>query len=121
MNRRTASGWRPSFAQKGLGDDREDLSHPSVRNLDTICRLLLLIVLPGRFRPGLYRNDLILVLIVAGLLRFLLPIGTVLSIIAKGKEEVSADAVRRIQFFTFLLSIPMPLVLLVLWVAYTGV
>ena len=83
--------------------------------------LLLLIVLPGRFRPGLYRNDLILVLIVAGLLRFLLPIGTVLSIIAKGKEDVSADAVRRIQFFTFLLSIPMPLVLLVLWLAYTGV
>ena len=62
-----------------------------------------------------------LVLIVAGAIRLLLPIGTVLAVVAKYREKAPADSLWRIQFFTFLLSIPMPLVLLILWVGYTGI
>ena len=83
--------------------------------------LILLLVLPGGFKPGLHRSDLMYILILAGTWRMLLPIGTVLAVIAKTREKVASDDLWRIQVFTFLLSVPMPLVLLMLWVAYAGI
>ena len=83
--------------------------------------LILLLFLPGGFVPGLHRSDVMLVLITAGAIRLLVPIGTVLAILAKVREKAPSDSLWRIQFFTFLLSIPMPLVLLILWVGYSGI
>ena len=83
--------------------------------------LALLLILPGGFAASLHRSDAMLVLIVAGAIRLLLPIGTVLAVVAKYRGKASSDSLWRIQFFTFLLSIPMLLVLLLLWVGYTGI
>ncbi|MBR6669000.1 MAG: hypothetical protein IKL25_11695 [Clostridia bacterium] len=83
--------------------------------------LILLMLLPGGFMPGLHRSELMYILIQAGAWRLVLPIGTVLAVIAKVRKEIVSGDLWRIQIITFLLSIPMPLVLLILWVGYSGI
>ena len=83
--------------------------------------LILFMVLPGGFMPGLHRSELMYILIQAGAWRLVTPIGTVLAVIAKVRKEIVSGDLWRIQIITFLLSIPMPLVLLILWVAYRGI
>ena len=83
--------------------------------------LILLMLLPGGFVPGLHRSELMYIMIQVGAWRLVTPIGTVLAVIAKVRKEIVSGDLWRIQIITFLLSIPMPLVLLILWVGYTGI